>query len=315
MVVQLSVSKNIPLGQLVSQFGPNFTCGVDLSQFTGYGTGGQARYFIAAEDASELSKAINAARRLQIPYFILGGGSNLLISDAGFEGVVVKVDVTGLEILPNYQIKCGAGVKLSDLVDFAADNSLTGLEFAAGIYGTFGGAIYGNAGAYGGDIGSIVDTVTLVKPDGTLVTENAAYCGFGYRDSHLKHTKDLIVEAVLNLKPGEIELIKAEVSRIIATRKAKLPANDRSAGCFFKNIPDPNAPHGKRAAGQLLEEAGVKNMSVGDACVSPEHANIIVNNGQATSKEISQLADKMRQAVLDKFGVNLEEEVIRVGQF
>lgn len=315
MVVQLSVSENLPLGKLVAEFGPNLTCGVDLAPFTSYKTGGLARYFLAASNASELVKAIKGAKKLRIPCFILGGGTNILVSDEGFDGVVIKVDVTGLEKTAPTEIKCGAGESLADVVDFAADNALTGLEFAAGIYGSLGGAIYGNAGAYGGDIGSVLKSLTLVKPDGELITAQRDYCGFGYRDSNLKKTKDLIVDATLELALGKAQNIKAEVSRIIATREEKLPANDNSAGCFFKNIPDKTAPHGKRAAGQLLDEAGAKQLKVKNARVSPEHANIIVNTGLATSKEISQLADKMKQTVKDKFGITLEEEVIRVGKF
>lgn len=315
MVVQLSVSGNISLGKLIAEFGPNFTCGVDLAGFTGYKTGGTAKYFLSALNAGELAKAIKAAKKLQIPYFVIGGGTNILISDDGFDGLVIKVEVAGLEKISATEIKCGAGEKLAEVVAFAADSGLTGLEFAAGIYGSLGGAIYGNAGAYGGDIGSVLKSVTLVKPNGDLITETNKYCGFGYRDSELKRTKDLIVDATLKLAPGEAEKIKAEISRVIAAREEKLPANASSAGCFFKNIPDKTAPHGKRAAGQLLDDAGAKQLSVGDARVSPEHANIIVNMGNASSKEISQLADKMKQIVKDKFGVTLEEEVIRVGKF
>lgn len=315
MVVQLSVSENLPLGKLVAEFGPNLTCGVDLAPFTSYKTGGAAKYFLAASDSSELAKAIKAARRLKLSYFVLGGGTNILISDEGFDGVVIKVDVTGLEKVSATEIKCGAGEPLAAVVDFAADNALTGLEFAAGIYGSLGGAIYGNAGAYGGDIGSILKSLTLVKPDGEVFTADWNYCGFGYRDSNFKKTKDLIVDATLELGPGATEPIKAEVSRIIATRASRLPANENSAGCFFKNIPDQTAPHGKVAAGQLLDQAGAKQLKVKNARVSPEHANIIVNTGKATSKEISQLADKMKQTVKDKFGITLEEEVIRVGKF
>ena len=179
--MQLSVSKKYTFDQLVAEFGPNLMSGVKLAQFTGYKTGGPAFCFLSATGVKELAKAVITARKLEIPYFVLGGGTNILVSDEGFDGLVIKNDIHGLEKISENEIKGGAGESLADVIDFATKNNLTGLEFAAGIYGTLGGAIYGNAGAYGGDIGAIVKTITIVKPDGELAEVSQEYCGFGSR--------------------------------------------------------------------------------------------------------------------------------------
>jgi len=315
MVEQLPVSSNLPIARLLAEFGSNLSFSVEMAAYTSYQTGGKAKYLVTCLSGDEVAKAARAAKRLGIQCFFLGGGTNVLVSDEGFDGVVIKVDVEGLAISEPNVIKCGAGEQLQSLVDFATNNGLAGLEFAAGIYGTVGGAIYGNAGAYGGEIGSIVRTVDLVSPAGEVRTVTPDYCSFGYRDSHLKRTGEAIISAEFNLKPGDEAEIRGKVEEILAIRLEKHPVESNTAGCFFKNIPDKSAPHGKLAAGKLLEEAGAKSLSVGNAAVSDQHANIIVNKGKATSKEISQLADMMKRQVCDKFGITLEEEVVRIGNF
>jgi len=201
------------------------------------------------------------------------------------------------------------------LVNFATANSLTGLEFATGIWGSVGGAIYGNAGAYGGQIGSFVHDLDLIDSSGNFRVEDAEYCRFDYRDSILKKTKEIIVSSRFSLKKGNQKSISDRVDEIMAIRNVKFPPDGLSAGCFFKNIPDETQPYGKMAAGKLLEDIGAKTMAVGGAKVYNGHANVILNSGTATSKDISDLADILKKQVLDKFGIRLKEEVIRIGHF
>jgi UDP-N-acetylmuramate dehydrogenase len=315
MVDQPTVSQNHPMATLLSAFGPNLEFAKELAPLTSYKTGGKAKYFLSASSAGEVVKAVTGAKRLQIPHFLIGGGSNLLVSDGGFEGIIVKVDVRGIERLPGDIVESGAGEDLSALVDFATENGLTGLEFAAGIWGSVGGAIYGNAGAFGGELGPITTELQLVDRDGAVKTVGPEYCRFGYRDSYLKETGEVVISIKVKLSSGDADTVKRKVDEILALRETKHPNDGKSAGCFFKNIPDPDQPHGKLAAGKLLDEAGVKGLSVGGARVFEKHANIIVNTGTATSKDIRSLADIMKQRVLDKFGIELQEEVIQVGTF
>lgn len=315
MTAQLSLSSEARQAELKELFGDKLEFDKSLGQFTSYKTGGPAACFVAVESVQEVSSAVKAAVSCSIPFFLLGGGTNLLISDSGYNGLVIKVEVKGLKIVGDCVIESGAGDDLADLVDFALGNSLSGIEFAAGIVGSVGGAIYGNAGAYGGDIGSVISELTLVDRLGAIKTVDAAYARFGYRDSYLKESGDIIALARFRLKPGNAESMKQKVDEIIAVRQEKLPYDLPSAGCFFKNIPDPNQKHGKLAAGRLLEEVGAKQESVGGAAVSQKHANIIINTGSATSKEIGQLADKLKEKVYRKSGIMLEEEVIKLGEF
>ncbi|RME32046.1 MAG: FAD-binding protein, partial [Candidatus Zixiibacteriota bacterium] len=203
MIEQREVSKEIPLSTLVREFGPDLELNKELASMTSYGTGGRSRYFISAESAEAIARAVSAARRLSLDYFLLGGGSNVLVSDDGYDGLVIKVDVRGIRLLDDKTIECGAGEDLMALVEFAADNNLTGLEFAAGIWGTVGGAIYGNAGAFGGEIGRVLSEITLVSPEGEIKTVSPDYCRFAYRDSYLKTTHEVVVSARFVLTPGD----------------------------------------------------------------------------------------------------------------
>jgi UDP-N-acetylmuramate dehydrogenase len=315
MACEDTADTTIPRNKLISAFGQNLEISKDLSQYTSFNTGGKARYFIAVHSVEEIVRTVKASNQLSIPFFILGGGSNLLISDSGFDGLVIRIEVTGIELVNPNTISCGAGENLMNLINFATGKSLTGLEFAAGIWGTVGGAIYGNAGAYGGDIGTHITELTLVDSNALVKTVPSSYCRFGYRDSYLKVTHEIIVNAKMALQPGKREGIEQKINEILTLRLGKHPVTRGSAGCFFKNIPDPKEPHGKLPAGRLLDEVGAKGLSVGGAKVFDKHANIIVNTGNATSKDIRQLADILKQKVFERFGVNLEEEVVQIGNF
>lgn len=303
------------MATLIEAFGPNLEFAKSTADLTSYRTGGRAKYFLSARSASEITRAIESATRFEIPFFVIGGGSNLLISDDGYDGLIIKVDVTGIALVDETHIDCGAGEELMALVNFASERSLTGIEFLAGIWGSVGGAVYGNAGAFGGEIGHTISELTIVGHDGTVRTVAPDYCRFGYRDSYLKSTHEVVVGVRVALQHGERQAIVDKVSEILKLRESKHPNDALTAGCFFKNIPDPKEKFGKLPAGRLLEEVGAKSLRVGGAGVFEKHANIIVNNGNATSKDIRNLADILKARVRERFGIDLQEEVIQVGSF
>jgi UDP-N-acetylmuramate dehydrogenase len=285
-----------------------------LSAFTTFRTGGEADLFVQVNTTDQLARAVMLARESAVPYFVLGDGSNLLVSDEGYRGLIIRNRITGLAV-EGSEIIAGAGETLDHLVDFATGSSLSGLEFAAGIWGTVGGAVYGNAGAFGSQIGSRLVRAEVVDAVGTVRMEERDYFQFAYRSSRLKQTKEILATAVFGLDRGESRVIGKRIEEIRQLRREKHPDRPCSAGCFFKNIEDPRQPGGKIPAGRLLEEAGAKSMRVGDAAVFDKHANIIINAGHAKSKEIRQLADMLKKKVKDRFDVELEEEVICLGNF
>jgi UDP-N-acetylmuramate dehydrogenase len=299
---------------LQKEFGDRLKTDQPLADLNTFGTGGHARFFMEVRSAEELSALIKAASRLSVPYFMLGGGSNVLVSDSGYDGLIIRNSIMGLEISGD-SITSGAGEKLQALVDFATDGSLSGLEFASGIWGTVGGAVYGNAGAYGSDIGSALSWAELVDKQGNVRVEKADYFEFDYRSSKLKQTGEFITRVNFALKAGKRETIQQRIDEIMSLRIKRLPIGERSAGCFFKNIPDNTRKFGKLSSGKLLEEIGAKNMRYGGARVFKNHANIIINSGTAKSADIRRLANLLKARVKEKFGINLQEEVIFLGEF
>lgn len=314
MVDKLSLKTKISRSLMISAFGNQLEFDKPLAQMTSFKTGGNAAYYISVSSEDEMMRVIKETQKLKVSFFLVGGGSNLLISDKGYDGLIIKVEIKKITLNDSLFIDCGAGVDLKELVEFATEHSLTGLEFASGIWGTVGGAIYGNAGAYGGEIGDIITDITVVDLDGNIKVVDKDYCRFGYRNSHFKNTKEIITSARIKLTKGDKGAIKSKVDEIMVSRNAKHP-DKNTCGCFFKNIPDLNEKYGKLPAGKLLEEIGAKYMSVGDAKIFDKHANMIINSGNATSAEISKLADMLKQKVFDKFGIELEEEVTRLGDF
>lgn len=300
--------------QFIQAYGEPVKRNEPMSAHTTFGTGGEADLFIDATDTGSLSRAIQLARGLSIPYFVIGEGSNLLVSDTGFRGLIVRNCIPGLEVKGN-MVTAGAGENLNRVVDYATGCALTGFEFAAGIWGTIGGAIYGNAGAFGSQISSLLDSAELMDKTGNLRWEDNAYFAFAYRHSKLKETGEIVVRGRFRLEPGDRENVSRRVDEIRELRRGKHPVDPCRAGCFFKNVPAPDEPHGKLPAGRLLEEIGAKTMTVGGAGVFDRHANIIVNRGGASSKDIRKLADMMKEKVKERFHVELEEEVICLGEF
>ncbi len=285
-----------------------------LSPLNTFGTGGSARLFAEVTSREQLSELVRRAYNSGIPIFMLGGGSNILISDSGFDGLIIRNSIKSLSRDGDFIIS-GAGESLEDLMKFATENSLSGLEFAAGIWGTVGGAIYGNAGAYGSDISTVFVTAQLVDRYGNMREEDATYFDFAYRFSNLKVTHEFVTEAKFALKKGKKELIQSRVDEIFALRNEKLPMNEKSAGCFFRNIVDNTKEYGKLPAGKLLEEVGAKEIRYGGAAIFERHANIIINTGSATSEDIRQLASILKRKVMEKFEIELQEEINYLGPF
>lgn len=274
---------------------------VKLAPYTTFKIGGPARFFYLARTSRDIIKAASVAKKLKIPYFILGGGSNLLVSDQGFNGLVIKIQNTKYKIL-NTKAVAEAGVKLAELVTASATAGLTGLEWAIGIPGTVGGAIRCNAGAFGGAMADLVKSVTIVRENSLIKKLEKKECQFGYRDSLFKYKPYIILEVELELKKMESSECKKKIHSFLARRKETQPLEYASAGCIFKN------PTGY-SAGQMIDVCGLKGKKQGQAQISPKHANFIINLGGAKASDVVGLIELVKKEVRNKFGVVLEEEI------
>ena len=288
-----------------------FQKNVSLKDYTTFKIGGKAKYFCRVSTKEELIEATKFAKKMKLPFFILGTGSNLLISDKGFNGLVIKIQYSTFNIQYS-KILTGAGTSLSQLVNAATSAGLTGLEWAAGIPGTVGGAVYGNAGAFGKSMKDVIKTVTVLKiPNSKSQIPNKFQtkkyknkeCRFGYRDSIFKKRKDLIIiSATLQLKKGKKKEIGNIMKEYLEYKKKTQPLNFPSAGSVFKN------PKGFFAA-ELVEKAGLKGKKIGNAKFSEKHANFIVNLGGAAAQDVKKLINLAKKSVKNKFKVKLEEEI------
>ena len=295
-----------------------------LRHHTTFRIGGPADYYFAARTADQMVTALQTAREIDLPVFLLGGGSNLLVSDDGFRGLVLRNAIEQVEF-DSTAAHVGAGADFLQFIYECRDRGLSGLEFAAGIPGSIGGALYGNAGCYGQDIGSFTIECTHTTLDGAITeTKPAAWYQFDYRDSRLKRDPRVLLSCLLQLKRGDPAAIQAVIEEKLEIRRQKHPQwrVEPTAGSYFKNLPPdwqmPGARHspGTRRvpAGQLLDEVGCRGLRVGDAMVFAKHANIIINAGRATAQEVLELAEIMKARVRERFGVTLEEEVMYLGK-
>jgi UDP-N-acetylmuramate dehydrogenase len=295
-----------------------------LRHHTTFRIGGPADYFFAARTSDQLVGALQAARELGVPVFLLGGGSNLLVSDEGFRGLVLRNAIESIEF-DGTAAHVGCGADFLNLIFQCRDHELAGLEFAAGIPGSVGGAIYGNAGCYGQDIGQVTVECTFATPDGaTVETRTTPWFEFAYRDSRLKRDPRVLISCLLQFRKGNREEIQKVIDEKLEIRRVKHPQwrIEPTAGSYFKNLPpDWQMPGGKLspgthrvAAGQLLDEVGCRGLRVGDAMVFAKHANIVVNAGHATARDVLELAEIMKSRVRERFGVELEEEVMFLGE-
>lgn len=275
-----------------------------LAPLTTLRVGGPARFFVRAGSEDDLRQALAFARRRQLALFVLGGGTNVLAADEGFPGLVVKIENSDLEVREDGTILVGAGVPVGRVVQEAAKHDRSGLEWAAGLPGTVGGAVFGNAGAFGHETGEFVAEITAINLAGALKTLERQDVAFRYRWSSFKDWSGfIIVRAVFVLQPGKKSEIEAAMKAAITGRYEHQPLPDQSAGCIFKN---PSVEH---PAGKLIDACGLKGLRVGGAAVSARHANFIVNTGTATARDIAQLILVIKQRVYEQTGIELEEEV------
>src|SRR3989338_948670 len=282
-----------------------------LSKHTTFAIGGPAKYFAAAKTKEEVLEAIDFAEKKKLPFFVLGGGSNILINDGGYDGLIIKIQIGGVKVEEDV-ITAGAGVLLSQLVNESANKGLSGLEWAVGIPGTIGGAVNGNAGAYGRSISeSAREVVVLAEEDGRWKEKRYSReeCGFEYRKSKFKHlaNREIILEVVLKMQKSDTEKVRGEIRNTILRRKGKIPAQP-SAGCVFKNIKKDGQL--VAAVGKLVEECGLKGVKSGNAEIPHLHGNYVVNLGGAKADDVLKLINLCKQKVKDRFNLELEEEII-----
>ena len=280
-----------------------------LKDCTSFKTGGKAGLFLIPETEDELAGSLSLLKEKDIPYFILGKGSNLLVSDSGYAGAVIKLG-EGLSQIQaeGTKIRAGAGASLAKVARVARQETLTGFEFAAGIPGTVGGAMVMNAGAYGGEMKDVVESVRLLLEDGSIREFTCEEMKFGYRTGILKEIKGVALETVFALQKGEGEAIDAKMQDFAARRREKQPLEYPSAGSTFKR------PEG-HFAGKLIGDAGLSGYAIGDAKVSEKHNGFVINTGNATAKDIRDLIFYLKEKVEKETGVVLEPEVIMVGEF
>lgn len=274
---------------------------------TTFKIGGEADIFIIPASPAALIYAVKKCNELEIPYFILGNGSNLLVSDGGIEGAVISLSgINGISS-DGEKITCGAGAMLSSVCLKALSLSLTGLEFAYGIPGTAGGALYMNAGAYGGQMADVIESAECLTATGEIKTLKKEDMRLGYRSSVFKKGGLIIISLTLALKKGDKVEIKAEMDDLLNRRKQKQPLEYPSAGSTFKR------PEGY-FAGALIEKNGLKGLTVGGAQVSEKHAGFVINRGGATAADVKALIKKIQKKVFENDGVMLEPEVIFTGR-
>lgn len=284
--------------------------GEEMKKHTTFRTGGPAAWFVTPQGEAELCRLLSLCGQEKMPFLVLGNGSNLLIGDGGFDGIVVSMEQFSNCTIDQEtgRIKAGAGVLLARIAKEALKASLTGFEFAAGIPGTLGGAVVMNAGAYGSEMKDVLCTVTVLNQEGQILTLPVEELCLGYRKSCILERGYTVLEASIQLKPGEPEAIEERMKELAARRREKQPLEYPSAGSTFKR------PEG-HFAGKLIEEAGLKGFSVGGAQVSEKHCGFVINRNHATAADIAALCQKVQERVYAHSGVRLELEVKTFGKF
>ncbi len=281
-----------------------------MARHTTFRIGGTADVVAEPSSLAQVQNLIQFLKKQEIPYYILGNGSNVLVGDKGIRGVVVKLEkaFSACSVNEN-RIEAEAGIKLSRLANIALEHSLTGMECLAGIPGTLGGAVYMNAGAYGGEISQLVESVTYLDETGELKEITGEACEFGYRTSFfLKNPAYLIVKTVLRLEKGDPVAIREKMDDLADRRVSKQPLNLPSAGSTFRR------PEG-HFAGKLIQDAGLMGFRVGGASVSEKHAGFVVNDQNATAEDVRNLIAEIQKRVYDAHGVMLQTEVRFLGEF
>jgi UDP-N-acetylmuramate dehydrogenase len=301
------------------------SAGVPLARYTRFGLGGPADVYAETDLVPSFVEALELARSSGLPYTVMGGGTNLVVSDEGFRGIVLRFTASGI-VAAGARVAAEAGAGLQQVVDFAIERGLGGLETLAGIPGSLGAAVYGNTGAYGRSISETVDRVTFFDGQRVRVFDNEQ-CQFHYRESVFKRYKEWIVFSVgLALAPGDPAQLRRTADEILAARNAKFPPTMKCAGSVFKNLLAAELPlavagsvppavirEGKVPAAWFLEQAGAKGLARGGIHVADYHANLIYNDGAGTAGELRELVAELKARVRERFGLELEEEVQYVG--
>lgn len=278
-----------------------------MSRHTTFKIGGNADVFVMPENEQQLLAVLKSAKKTATPTFTLGNGSNLLVSDGGVEGAVISLTKFNTISIDDTLVRCGAGVSLNSLCLAVQKQSLSGLEFAFGIPASVGGAMYMNAGAYGGEMSQVVESAECVTTDGEYVKISAKDMALGYRTSIFKSNGMTVLYVNFRLEKGDGDEIRAKMDELMSRRKEKQPLEYPSAGSTFKR------PEGY-FAGALIENNGLKGETVGGAQVSVKHAGFVINTGGATCKDVEKLIQIIKDKVYSADGVTLETEVIRVGR-
>lgn len=280
-----------------------------MSRHTTFRIGGAADYFVKPQNPAEAAAVTRLCKESEIPYYILGNGSNLLVGDKGFRGVIIQIgkEMSSI-VIEGTALRVQAGALLSRTAKEAADHNLTGMEFAAGIPGTLGGAVVMNAGAYGGEMKDILREVTVLDGEGRLKVLTNEELELGYRTSIVARNGYIVLEAVIDLKNGDKEEIQTLMDELRNKRVSKQPLEYPSAGSTFKR------PEGY-FAGKLIDDAGLRGFQVGGAQVSEKHCGFVINKENATAEDVVNLMRQVSEKVDEKFGVALEPEVKRLGEF
>ncbi|MCG2699968.1 UDP-N-acetylmuramate dehydrogenase [Candidatus Parcubacteria bacterium] len=291
---------------------PGIKENISMAEYTTFKIGGPAKYFFVAKNPKALVQAIKVAKKNHLPFFIFGGGSNLLVSDRGYKGLVIKIQNSKLKIKNHNSrletIYAEAGAILSSVVVFSVKKSLRGLEWAVGIPGTLGAAAYGNVGAFGSTMAEIIKSVEILDANNLKISDlSKKECRFGEKNSIFKRNKNLIIlSVILELQKGGKKEIEGKIKKFQFYRKGKQPLIFPSAGCIFKN------PKGF-SAGELIDKCGLKGKKIDGAQISEKHANFIVNLGGAKAKDVVKLIKIIKQKVKSKFKIELEEEIQYLG--
>ena len=275
-----------------------------MSAHCSFRIGGPARLMACPASGAEAAALLRLLREADAPVELMGKGTNLLVADEGLDAVVVRLGeaISGAELLPGDRVRAGAGISLAKLAVFAAEAGLSGLEFAHGIPGSLGGAVFMNAGAYGGEMKDVLESAEIALPDGTVREAPAEELELSYRHSALEGSGALVTAATVKLTPAEPETIRARMRELMEKRRASQPLDMPSAGSTFKR------PVGGYAAA-LIDQAGLKGFAIGGAQVSEKHAGFVINRGGATFDDVLRLMEHIQKTVLEKSGVRLEPEV------
>ncbi len=293
-----------------------------LKNVTTLQIGGPARLFMAVNSEQHLTEVLQYAKQYQLPFLIIGGGSNLLVNDAGVNCLVIRNEIEGITKVVRW-LKVKSGMSLQNLVDYSIAHNLSGLQKLNGIPGTLGGAVFGNAGAYGQTISDYIREVTCLNPQTLeIITLLKEECEFDYRDSIVKRNGLIILEVVFKLEIGKSKDLRKEADEILEKRLIKYPKGIKCPGSFFKNliaeklpkeilrkIPEEKIVYGKLPAGSLLEMVGARGDSLGDIEIASYHANLFINKGKGKASDFYALAKKYAQKVKEKFNITLEPEV------